>query len=141
MGGTPYLDRCRALLNVVSLIAFGVFSFYLATKYRANKGLLDCQVVADSEQPLKEEVGEDARNVSEIWRIMFMICLGKVALAFIHIVSASCAEKDTCFYNMIWCFAIFYYLLNVAIFIWFHIERWGHSGRVCSGDFLSEEDY
>ena len=85
MGGTTYVDRCRALLNVISLITFGVFCFYLSTKYRENKGLLDCQVIAESEQPLKEEMGKasDARNVSEIWRIMFMITLGKVILSLV----------------------------------------------------------
>ena len=72
---------------------------------------------------------------------MFMIFGGKVVFAFFQIISAHISEKDTCFYNLIWYLAILYYTVNIGLFIWFHIERWRHSGRVCSGDFLSEEDY
>ena len=72
---------------------------------------------------------------------MFIIFFGKVVLAIFRIVSAKIAAKDTCLYDMIWYLTVVYYTLNTALFVWFHFERWSHSGRVCSGDFLSEEDY
>ena len=42
-----------------------------------------------------------------------------------------------------WCFV--FTILNILVqttsFIWCHVARWSHSGRVCSGDYLSNLQY
>ena len=65
----------------------------------------------------------------------------KVVFGFVQMICAAISEKDTCFYDFIWYMAITYFAFNTGVFIWFHVARWSHEGRVCSGDFLSETDY
>ena len=40
-------------------------------------------------------------------------------------------------------FSLVFTILNVLIqtgsFVWCHVARWSHSGRVCSGDYLSAD--
>ena len=31
--------------------------------------------------------------------------------------------------------------LQLGVFVWCHVARFTHSGRVCSGDYLSEEQF
>ena len=81
------------------------------------------------------------QNVSKMWRLMFIIFGFKVILGFVQIISAAISEKETCFYDFIWYMAIVYFIFNTGVFVWFHVARWSHNGRVCSGDFLSDTDY
>ena len=83
----------------------------------------------------------DVANVSEKWRMMFIIFGIKVIFAFVQIISAAISEKDTCFYDFIWYMALVYFVFNIAVFVWFHVARWSHEGKVCSGDYLTETDY
>lgn len=118
-----------------------MISMTMSTSYKLNKGLLDCHVIKESDFPLvQEEDNGNGRNVSAVWYIMFLISLGKVIIALIQMLLRATVTKESCL-PFIWYFTVFYLLVNTAIFVWFHIERWSHSGKVCSGDYLSDEDY
>ena len=84
VGGNWFESICRVFLNVITLTVTLVLTFYLATGFRSNKGLYDCEVNSDSQLPLiSEESIEDSLNVSERWHIMYMVTLVKAAMSFL----------------------------------------------------------
>ena len=148
MGGS-YLDSaCRTVCTFIALTAFSFFAFYHAEEYRKENGLTTCYTLQTVEAPVQESLSEgdeDAFNVSKHWQYLFYAHIGAGVYTIIQIIVATCAyqtkKRRTCCDLLVLPITVIHLPIQLGAFIWCHVARFTHSGRVCSGDFLSDEQF
>ena len=84
-------------------------------------------------------------DVSDHWRLLFYVNLGTAAYAILQIIVASCAfqrktGRSICD-RLLLPITMIHLTLSMGAFIWCHVARFSHSGMVCSGDYLDENQF
>ena len=145
MGGS-YLDSgCRLVCAAIQLITFCFFAFYRATTYRVDNGLVNCLTLSEVEQPLDPDLAADdasAFDVSSHWILLFYFHIATAGTAVLQILIATMAyqkkESRTCCDRLLVPATCLHCPVSLGVFVWVHVVRFNHSGKVCAGDFLTE---
>ena len=149
MGGSCCDSTCRMVCTVISLGLFCFLALFYTSVYRNDHGLRMCYALTDAEEPFSKvaleavDREEEAVDVSDHWQILFYSNLGASVYAILQITIARIAyanqSKHTICDKLVLPITAIHMPISLGSFIWCHVARFAHSGRVCSGDFLSEE--
>ena len=83
--------------------------------------------------------------MSEHWQYLFYAHIGAAGYTIIQIIVATVAyqtkQRRTCCDLLVLPITVVHLPIQLGTFIWCHVARFNHSGRVCSGDFLTEGQF
>ena len=83
--------------------------------------------------------------MSKHWQYLFYAHIGAAGYTIIQIIVATVAyqtkKRRTCCDLLVLPITVVHLPIQVGTFIWCHVARFNHSGRVCSGDFLTEGQF
>ena len=81
--------------------------------------------------------------MSEFWLILFYVHIGAGGLTILQIIVATIAfqhkTRFTVCDKLVFPITMFHIPVQIGVFVWAHVARFSHNGKVCSGDYLDEE--
>lgn len=143
MGGSALdttIRMCFTLLTLLLLVVFLCLDIFI----RPSLNLPKCYVSHDSESPTSPDFNE-SEDISEQWRLLYYFSIAAQVLAILQISAATYRFQKVKNTPRADAIALTLTILNIIAqtvnFIWLHIARFSHTGRVCSGDYLDQPEY
>lgn len=147
MGGSIADSILRIFTVLFTIVIFTYFLVSVNYAHHRDEKVIDC-FVSDTSEFTAAKYSDDKhenRNITKQWRKLYYFTILVQLLTFVQVGVAMWSYNTKRRFRLLdrvsFTLTIVNLLAQASAFIWMHVARWSHGGRVCSGDYLSSELY